>query len=736
MYNILPRWRPPHTYANRYEWRGDPIYRAAMVPQADALKGSFCDVDAFVELKMLMGGTTSTIGISKPSTMPTMDACIAGLARNLDWHTGFHGSVPGNEPVLNLLGITPGDLRDVKPADIAAKLKKGEIELLAIHIAEGKASDAQTRSEFGLLEAGGLVTNRTAVIHGIALTDADFAKMAAAGAALVWSPRSNMVLYGETADVAAALRNKVRVAIGPDWGPTGSDNILDELAFASSLSRTRLGGAISNRQLFEMATRIPAEIARVDKEVGSLAPGLRADLFLLRSPNPDAYTALTQTGASGIGLVLVEGVPVYGDAAYLKALAPRRDRSGHRLRRPQGDQFPGAPPWAARGSHATDRRGARGERHAARAFGGALPMKKILVTGSTGHLGEALVRTLRASGQPVVSLDIAPSPFTDVAASVADREAVRAAMTGVEAVLHAASLHKPNMATHTRQDFVDTNVTGTLVLLEEAAAAGVSTFVYTSTTSVFGHALAPPEGAPAAWITEDEPPAAKNIYGATKAAAEDLCAIFHERAGMHCLVLRTSRFFPRGGRPHPHPRGLRRREREGERVPVPPRGAPGLRRRAPAGARARPGPGIRALHRERDHALHAGRPGGPEAGCARRRPAPCSGVRKRIPPPRLAHVPLDRPRVRERAGAPGPRLGAALRFRPCRGALAGRGGRPQPPFPRGGLEGLPRSKLSCTRLPRKPRNRGPESCSIAVRKIANNAVLRITPKTIDSQGES
>jgi len=173
-----------------------------------------------------------------------------------------------------------------------------------------------------MLESAGLVTNRTAVIHGIALTDADFAKMAAAGAALVWSPRSNMVLYGETADVAAALKNKVRIAVAPDWGPTGSDNILDELAFASSVSRTRLGGAITNRQLFDMATRIPAEIARVDKQVGSLAPGLRADLFLLKSGNPDAYAALVQTGAAGIGLVLVEGVPVYGDAGYMKGLDP------------------------------------------------------------------------------------------------------------------------------------------------------------------------------------------------------------------------------------------------------------------------------------------------------------------------------------------------------------------------------------------------------------------------------
>ena len=321
MYNIIPRWKPPHQYANRYEWRGDPMYRAGtVVPQSEALRASFCDVDAYVELKMLMAGTTSTIGISKPYGMPGIPDCIAGLARNLDWHSGFHGSVPGSEPVRNSIGITAADMRDADAAEYAAQLKAGKLDLFAIHIAEGRRSDPLTQAEFGLLESKALLTGRTAIIHGISLTDAEFARMSAAGASLVWSPRSNMVLYGETADVAAAIRNRVRVALAPDWGPTGSDNILDELAFAAALSRSRMGGAINNKQLFEMATRTPAEIARIDKEVGSLAVGLRADLFILRSANQDAYNALVQTGASGIALVLVEGLPVYGDAGYMSAL--------------------------------------------------------------------------------------------------------------------------------------------------------------------------------------------------------------------------------------------------------------------------------------------------------------------------------------------------------------------------------------------------------------------------------
>src|SRR3954452_17977171 len=165
---------------------------------------------------------------------------------------------------------------------------------------------------------------------------------------------------------------------------------------------------------------------------------------------------------------------------------------------------------------------------------------RILVTGSSGHLGEALRRVLDDS----VGLDILPSPYTDIVGSVADRAVVRRAVEGVDAIVHAATLHKPHVGSHSRQEFVDTNVTGTLALLEEALAAGVSRVVFTSTTSAFGRALTPPPGAPAAWVTEDVAPVPRNIYGVTKTAAEDLCELFHRDHGLPCIVLRTSRFFP------------------------------------------------------------------------------------------------------------------------------------------------------------------------------------------------
>jgi UDP-glucose 4-epimerase len=151
---------------------------------------------------------------------------------------------------------------------------------------------------------------------------------------------------------------------------------------------------------------------------------------------------------------------------------------------------------------------------------------------------------LQAEGHDVLGLDVLESAYTGVVGSIVDRVCVRRCVEGVDAIVHAATLHKPHVGTHTREQFVDTNISGTLNLLEEAVAAGVNRFVFTSTTSAFGRALTPPAGSPAAWITEDVAAVPRNIYGSTKAAAEDLCELIHRDHGLPCLILRTSRFFP------------------------------------------------------------------------------------------------------------------------------------------------------------------------------------------------
>jgi UDP-glucose 4-epimerase len=169
---------------------------------------------------------------------------------------------------------------------------------------------------------------------------------------------------------------------------------------------------------------------------------------------------------------------------------------------------------------------------------------RMLVTGSSGHLGEALVRALRERGTDVIGLDIRPSEWTTFVGSVADTDVAREAMAGVDVVFHAATLHKPQLAFLPSQAFVETNVSGTLALLNAAADAGVRAFVMSSSTTVFGDALVPGAGEPAAWIDESVAPVPKNIYGVTKAAAEDLCQLAFRNQGLPCAVLRVSRFFP------------------------------------------------------------------------------------------------------------------------------------------------------------------------------------------------
>ena len=156
------------------------------------------------------------------------------------------------------------------------------------------------------------------------------------------------------------------------------------------------------------------------------------------------------------------------------------------------------------------------------------------------------MRLLAGRGLAARGIDLEPSPFTDMVGSIVDRDFVAAAMADVRAVIHAATLHKPHVGSHAAQAFVDTNVSGTLALLEAAQAAGVEGFVFTSTTSAFGSALTPPPDAAAAWITEAVAPVPRNIYGTSKLAAEGLVELAHRRDGLPAIVLRTARFFPEG----------------------------------------------------------------------------------------------------------------------------------------------------------------------------------------------
>lgn len=172
----------------------------------------------------------------------------------------------------------------------------------------------------------------------------------------------------------------------------------------------------------------------------------------------------------------------------------------------------------------------------------------VLVTGSTGHLGTALMLSLPSLGFKPLGIDILRSPTTTFVGSVSDRAFIASIFNSnpIQHILHTATLHKPHICSHSKEQFISTNILGTLVLLEESSrfSARIESFVFFSTTSAFGMALSPKPGLPAAWIDESVVPMPKNIYGVTKVAAEDMCALMQKQSGMPVLVLRTSRFFP------------------------------------------------------------------------------------------------------------------------------------------------------------------------------------------------
>jgi UDP-glucose 4-epimerase len=173
---------------------------------------------------------------------------------------------------------------------------------------------------------------------------------------------------------------------------------------------------------------------------------------------------------------------------------------------------------------------------------------RVLLTGSSGWLGRLLAPRLRGLGHRITGLDVVAGPQTQIVGSVADRATVERAFAdhAIEAVIHGAALHKPDIARFPAGAFIDVNVAGTLNLLRAAAAARHDRFVFTSTTSLMiSAAIRAERGSAAVWLDETAGPLEpRNIYGVTKLAAEGLCRLHHIEQGLNCVVLRTARFFP------------------------------------------------------------------------------------------------------------------------------------------------------------------------------------------------
>jgi 5-methylthioadenosine/S-adenosylhomocysteine deaminase len=312
-YNVFPRWHPSGEFGNRYDWQQKPIYQTLIEsPHASMVAdGLECEMERYAEVKALSEGETSAVG-------SLAEACSTGLAHNLDseddWHVAYD--------------VFPLQMSESDLSPIRQRLANHQLHAFLIHLSEGGHQDAASAREFVMLKGRGLLVPGVALIHGGALQPPDFVEMAAHDVGLIWSPRSNLELYGSTADVSAAKAAHVKIAVAPDWSPTGNDGLLAELNFAAAWNDTQEPRPFTDRELVAMATTVPAGLIGASDHLGALEPGHDADVLVLRpegdAAKHDAYWTLTHATAAQVTLVMVGGEPLYGDPDLLEKMGPSR----------------------------------------------------------------------------------------------------------------------------------------------------------------------------------------------------------------------------------------------------------------------------------------------------------------------------------------------------------------------------------------------------------------------------
>src|SRR6266851_1777547 len=361
-WNLFPRWRPNRLFANRYEWQETAEYAETLSGPNAALNAGLgnplnsysCDMNRYGELKAIVNGATSTVGGASGE-------CIRGLARNLDALSEltpnqtintepfrnlvfpFQPSTPCEEQAIRDIGKPVKDCSEYlnvpQASGPATRPKPSTLTAVVAHVSEG--ADASARREFTMLESHGFLVPGLSIIHGVALEREHFYKMAKAGVGFIWSPRSNIELYGRTADIASAtavrddptVGKRLTIAIAPDWSPSGSTGMLAELAYVARLRHAAPFNTLSEKDLVEMATVNPAKLAGLDTRIGRIAPGYASDLIVMRKrpwtqsapPNDEqmrtlAYQALLMQTPADLELVVVGGVPVFGEPALMGKL--------------------------------------------------------------------------------------------------------------------------------------------------------------------------------------------------------------------------------------------------------------------------------------------------------------------------------------------------------------------------------------------------------------------------------
>jgi 5-methylthioadenosine/S-adenosylhomocysteine deaminase len=317
-------WSPTMSYGNHNQWTNEARYKALVDAkqylngEGNAVDDFGCEMDKYGELKALVAGTTSIVGAANPANK----ACYGSLARTIDQSPNDLGA--DKVQVATLFPTTAA-------ADgVCANFTDGGTTAYLIHIGEGV--DATALGEFGKL--GTITTTdeclyapQTTIVHGTAFGDAELTRMAAAGMSLVWSPKSNIFLYGgatdltKTANIPLARAKGLNVALAPDWSIGGSHNLLDELRFADHVDDTVWGDVLTPKDLVAMVTINAARALGLGSVLGSIEVGKKADLMVITGDAADPWSALLAARPRDVRLVLVGGVPVYGDA-ILETVAP------------------------------------------------------------------------------------------------------------------------------------------------------------------------------------------------------------------------------------------------------------------------------------------------------------------------------------------------------------------------------------------------------------------------------
>jgi cytosine/adenosine deaminase-related metal-dependent hydrolase len=307
-YNVFAAWEPPRRYTNRNRWRDSKEYAEvvkaplAVMKQAPTLEKT---LSRYSEARALVTGTTAIQGSNgKFSNIEE------SLVRNVDRRIfGQHRA----RSIIDLDRSAPADL-----AALRARIDSGEVNAVYIHLAEG--TDPGSHDEFATLKAANLLTPATIIIHGTALEPADLQEVADAGAKLVWSPQSNLRLYGSTTLAGEAIARGVKVGLGADWLPSGSPSLLAELKIARR-ALIEEGKPQTSRELVRMVTVDAAEIAGLPDRLGLLAAGRPADVLVLERRHPDPWTSVVEAAPWSVDLVVLDGDIAYGRAEWVRELA-------------------------------------------------------------------------------------------------------------------------------------------------------------------------------------------------------------------------------------------------------------------------------------------------------------------------------------------------------------------------------------------------------------------------------